>query len=89
MNRYQEALDNVKADRRDVIGSAEDDYIPYTTLDEIKLLQELVDRATPIDPIYKMNSYNYNQPYCGRCHSMVESNSYKYCPYCGQAIDWK
>lgn len=91
MNKYQEALENVKADRQDIVSASANGYIPYTTLDEISLLQELVDKATPKAIIMnKQGEYE-----CPNCHShKVELYNYldwksdylDFCPDCGQAL---
>lgn len=83
MNKYQEALD--KIDKTSIIS----EYYQ----DEVKLIQELVDKATPKKPIF---DYLMNECKCSNCNHIFgyaeeeESNIEKinYCYNCGQAIDW-
>ena len=57
MNKYQEAWNKIKQTTNyDVRAFSDDD-------EEIKLLQELVDRATPMKPIKERNGYII----CGNC----------------------
>lgn len=61
-------------------------------------IKELVDRATPKKPEEKLiDVYCGEIPsekelhyYCQNCNEWVgdEGFKYKYCPNCGQAIDW-
>ncbi len=86
MNKYQEALNNVKRV-----------YIESDHYDEedIRLLQELVDKATPKKPIEKElwhGGIASKCPECGYCltNSMLPCDTqYKFCPDCGQKIDWE
>ena len=87
MNKYQEALNAIKTEPKmqDYYG----DYINFFDKDDedIALLQELVDKATPKKPI---------DSFCPICGSYdIEVNivrigweKQKHCPDCGQAIDW-
>lgn len=84
MNKYQEALDNVKDERQDIIDISADGYIPYTSLKDIKVLQELVDRATP-KKYYQQDEYSPRV--CPVCY--LDIGTYDdFCSHCGQAIDW-
>ena len=80
MNKYQEALDNVWAEW----GTSDRD---------IDILQELVDRATPIKPVeyQELSCVNYLCPICeNKYHDSVNNRKYiKYCPICGQALLWE
>ena len=90
MNKYEEALDEIgmqvnkayidscyeKATKQsmrkveDIVGV------------NIKILKELVDRATPKKPKDIPNSTWVECPNCG------DTKINKFCPNCGQAIDW-
>jgi uncharacterized protein with PIN domain len=85
LNRYQEALNNVKRV-----------YVESDHYDEedINLLQELVDKATPkkvcpkwrtgYDPkLYYPKSFHC--PSCGR--KLRIDQFYKWCPDCNQALE--
>ena len=70
MNKYQEALDWLM-DGNDSCGT------------EWDLLQELVDKATPMKP----TPYIKNIGTCKSCEDSVHRLD-NYCPNCGQKIDW-
>lgn len=85
MNKYQEALNNVKKV-----------YVESDHYDEedIRLLQELVDKATPkkiiprwrtgYDPkLYYPKSFHC--PSCGR--KLRVDQFYKWCPDCNQSLE--
>ncbi len=87
MNNYQEALNNVKRV-----------YVESDHYDEedIRLLQELVDREVPLTPTYK-NTYiehkehyldkDYEMKYhCPKCDSIVYPIGR--CSKCHQNLDW-
>lgn len=54
------------------------------------VLQELVDKATPIKPIKdEPSQIRYVQTYkCPKCGGSFSGTISKYCYHCGQAIDW-
>ena len=98
MNKYQEALNRVKTAPSFIGGT--DLYKTHLNsselfLQDITTLQELVDKTTPkkvsaewrtgYDPkLYYPKSF-----YCPSCSRRLRGNqSYKYCPKCGQALDW-
>ena len=99
-NIYQVALDNAIKD----IEYKYYDFgvdVPKKRLDEIKLLQELVDKEAPM-PVDKKtinvfvgnNSYVESwEGYCLCCKSIVKQSFYEeevnYCSYCGQKLSWK
>lgn len=82
MNKYQEALQELRENTTCV-----SDY------DEaVDLMEELVDKATPMKPIahkVKFNSGSYYYRHnCPTCNEKIDDNiQYKYCD-CGQALDW-
>lgn len=98
---YQKALDNAISD----IEYKHYDFgvdVPKNRLDEIKLLQELVDKNTFRDVVDKKtitifdgtNTYDEGwEGYCPRCKSIVKQSFYEeevnYCSYCGQRLSWK
>ena len=89
MNKYQEAL--LKLGEYTVVLSwSKNQTCSINELNEFKLLQELVDKATPKKPI--ISSYDefgyvdfYEHHYCPNCKNKVDK---AYCPACGQKIDW-
>ena len=102
-NKYQEALDNAV---HDIDYKYHDfgEYIPKERLDEIKLLQELVDKETPKEPIkesmikeFKLEILQCKCPVCkiGKVGQICDNGRKKegigftnYCPICGQKIKW-
>lgn len=84
MNKYEEALENVRAEW----GTSDRD---------IDILEELVDRATPKKLDYEATGYYdgelvYDMAYCPICHHEFEYEindwGCDYCSDCGQALDW-
>lgn len=102
-NKYQEALDNAV---HDIDYKYHDfgEYIPKKRLDEIKLLQKLVDKETPKEPIkepmvkeFKLEILQCKCPVCkiGKVGQICDNSRKKegigftnYCPNCGQKIKW-
>lgn len=102
-NKYQEALDNAV---HDIDYKYHDfgEYIPKERLDEIKLLQELVDKEKPKEPIkepmikeFKIKVFQLKCPVCkiGKVGQICDNGRKKegigftnYCPNCGQKIKW-
>ena len=78
MNKYQKALNNVK---RVYVESEHYDE------EDIRLLQELVDKATPKKPKRNVACDKTNFYYCSKCNTDVYIGM-KYCCECGQALDW-
>lgn len=68
-------------------------YVIYWAAVELKTLRE---KGRPEKPIYEADGYDtegnlvYDTWICPTCetHYEVESDHYKHCPECGQAIDW-
>lgn len=102
-NKYQEALDNAV---HDIDYKYHDfgEYIPKKRLDEIKLLQQLVDKETPKEPIkelmikeFKLEILQCKCPVCkiGKVGQICDNGRKKegigftnYCPICGQKLKW-
>lgn len=93
MNKYQEAFESIS-----------DNKYQYGTDEQWELLQELVDKATPLKPQkeyvqYVVDGTYYSCPCCGYLidkFCIMQDNNYKkiviktssYCSKCGQTIDW-
>lgn len=91
MNKYQEALDDIKS------RQYQDDWDNLCNVfdeddEAISTIQKLLDKATP----KKLNMENMHYICCPNCHSdevefydhdhnVVKLN---YCNRCGQALDW-
>ena len=102
-NKYQEALDNAISDI-DYKYHDFGEYIPKERLDEIKLLQKLVDKEMPKEPIkepmikkFKLEILQCKCPVCkiGKVGQICDNGRKKegigftnYCPNCGQKIKW-
>ena len=93
MNKYQEALANILF----YCGHANyDKYLNPKVFEELKIIQELVDKATPKKVIIRAilycncnngecdNGFIYHCPVCNIC----DVENMNYCPDCGQALDW-
>ena len=94
MNKYQEALNALLSFR--VCESTHNRRLLENNPHAASILKELVDKATPKKPIKKVavieyeNEETVERPYfvCGcENYSQVNRND-RYCPKCGQAIDW-
>lgn len=102
MNKYQKAIEVIDTLLHLMCGEErEDGYKP--TMEEMSksmdLLKELVDKETPKKPEIKelIRKDNYrderNIPrydwWCPNCYlEHMSGNDLKYCPSCGQALDW-
>ena len=75
---YQKALNNAK---RVYVESEHYDE------EDIRILQELVDKATPKKPKRIIAWDKTNFYYCHECNVDVYIGM-KYCCECGQALDW-
>lgn len=96
MNKYQEALENVK----EVAKWQRNIYIRYGYIcgKDIEALEELVDKATPKKPISKaMDGFSKevaSHLVCSGCNKPITNvwskvkHKPRYCHYCGQALDW-
>lgn len=101
MNKYQEALNTISDTltyhmvRKDLELLPSDNEI----YEVMATLRELVERATPKKPEIKelIRKDNYrdgtNIPrydwWCPNCNlEHMSGNDFKYCPSCGQALDW-
>ena len=106
MNKYQEALNNIKIAPSFMGGNIKyqsvlESSIPF--LEDIAILQELVDKETPLKPII----YNTNQFKCPKCKKQIKGKKFIYnmktkrfdiiskikvekiyCPYCSTKLDW-
>lgn len=89
-NKQQETLNKL----RFAVSIAQD--LPYKECNELcDILQKLVDKETPMKPIYENDLVDENivvdtWAYCPKCKEELEHNRWgeKYCSYCGQKLDW-
>lgn len=102
MSKYQEAL-NALCDEDEMYKLAkgfsfDDDYTSEHDYDKAEehcknVIQELIYRATPKEPIERHYEEDGEQPYIkttcpNGCHITLSKKYDKFCPECGQAIDW-
>jgi hypothetical protein len=83
MEKYQKALNTLKTYAQD------NPKVKWVLIHEGNLIQELVDRATPMKTLKGEGVYRFID-YCPKCKKMVDDNyeEDEHCKYCGQAIDW-
>jgi hypothetical protein len=92
--KYQEALNRIAK-----YGNVNNNPILE---DDLKTLQELVDKETPKEPDkiiddFCDDTYEYyfcpncenEVDFCPRCENEVIVLDDTYCPFCGQALKWK
>lgn len=87
MNKYQEALEHIiKCDREDCGMS----YLSDAYRNDLSVLRELVDKATPNKPIKdRPSKIRYVQTYvCPSCRNSFSGEISRFCYHCGQALDW-
>ena len=87
MNKYKEALDNILF----YCGHTNyDKYLNPKVFEELKIIQELVDKATPQKPTkYKTIHHSIEDIILYKCQcGCCLSYAYNFCPKCGQAIKW-
>lgn len=87
MNKYQEALNRIAKYCNVNNGSMLED--------DLKTLQELVDKATPKEPDKVIDTFcddTWEYYFCPNCEKEVECENAvddtPYCPFCGQALKW-
>ena len=78
-NKYQEALNKL----RFAVSIAQD--LPYKECNELcDIIYELVKKETPMKPL-KLSEGDF----CRKCKCEIPENvEAKYCPNCGQKLDW-
>lgn len=90
MNKYQEPFNNIVVEAELMA-----ERCGHKLEEDIKLVQELVDRATPKKPINKTKGDEHIQyencnivicPHCGKRLKLKSKG--KYCDKCGGALDW-
>lgn len=99
MSKYQEALDviNTSDDEKFIKGSRA--YFEKYKLHPVSVIQTLVDKEIPQNPIYKFIKKHYEHMwFCPKCMDKIRTIIYQdveedtgelnYCPECGQKLDW-
>lgn len=85
MNKYQAAFKSIS-----------DNQYQYGSDEDWELMEKLVDKETPMKPNYEGDGYDkdgniiYDTWVCPSCETRyeVDYDEYKYCPNCGQKLDW-
>lgn len=87
MNKYQEALNRIAKYCNVNNGSMFED--------DLKTLQQLVDKETPKEPDKIIDTFcddTWEYYFCPNCEKEVECENAvddtPYCPFCGQALKW-
>lgn len=94
MNKYQEALDYIKS-----IEVCPEECIYVADFDEVNILQELVDKETPIKTSGVETEPGAYYGMCESCGSGIRLGKHYdnekekwikecYCLHCGQKLDW-
>jgi Zn finger protein HypA/HybF involved in hydrogenase expression len=87
MNKYQEALDFIIDHTHPMCETMKD----LEALDfSYNILQELVDKETPMKPKYisLLTNPPKHKVVCSNCHGPYLERVFKFCPNCGHRIDW-
>lgn len=91
MNKYKEALDEIKSIVLDKSGDGylTPKYLQNFYFSSCETLQELVERATPKKLV--ATRHTRRCPSCNRQMSHINNahQNMKFCPNCGQALDWR
>ena len=91
MNKYKEALDEIKSIVLDKSGDGyrTPKYLQNFYFSSCETLQELVERATPKKLV--ATRHTKRCPSCNRYMSDIKNahKNIKFCPSCGQALDWR
>lgn len=93
MNKYQRALDYLDEAFKVITQQFTNDIskvkIYKAERKAIKTLQELVDKATPKEPI-EDTTHPIGTYYCPNCQKEFDMLQWhdEYCSICGQRIDW-
>lgn len=90
-NKYQEALDNAISDIEYCYNDSFEE-IPEKRLKEVELLQQLVDKETPIKVKKRLKAISpIHDTVMGTCLNCGEEElkvNCNYCPNCGQKLKW-
>lgn len=90
MNKYLEALNRL---RNETIPSP---FCEQHNDRDFDIVQELVDKQTPLTVNYISDGYADGYPVydtaicpnCTRIFEVFDEEHYKYCPTCGQHLNW-
>ena len=99
MNKYQESLDDLEfkaIQYENTLKGYEWDDCAIEVQNDFEALQELVDRAIPKKLDYEGDGYwdgelVHDTAICRNCERRFEvdhDEHSKFCPSCGQALDW-
>lgn len=80
---------------QDVLDGEEPDNTEKAIFEECEVILNALEKRIPKNPYYEGDGYwdgklvydTWICPNCGKDYE-VDYDNYKYCPECGQAIDW-
>ena len=84
MNKYQEAYNWIE-------GCVYSVFNFNTKIEELFTIKELVKKETPIQVIvnwFGQDDEDYYSYFCPMCNNDLYGEEEKYCPNCGQKLDW-
>ena len=87
MNKYDRALKDIY---KEAYPNASENWCAESLNDNVLLLKELVERATPKKPaLHIIDDTEWLMcPICTWDTKDSEGLEHNYCPGCGQALDW-
>lgn len=99
MSKYQESLDDLEfkaIQHENTLKGSEWDDCAVEVQNDVEAIQELVDRAIPKKLDYEGDGYwngelAYDTAICRNCERRFEvdyDEHSRFCPNCGQALDW-
>lgn len=76
LRKYQRALDNLA--------------LHSIRSEDVETIQELIDKETPMKPrhISLLTNPPQHRTWCNNCYGVHLERAFKFCPSCGQRIDW-
>ena len=86
MSKYQEALDYINKSICTLLAlqGIQDEQV----IKNLHILQELVDKETPIKPYFlNYGGYKIGNWHCSECEGIINTSD-MYCKHCGQRLDW-
>lgn len=92
MNKYQESFNNIVIEAELMAEKCN-----HKLEKDIKNIQELIDKATSTKPDFEGDGFDkdgniiYDTWICPCCETRyeVDYHDYKYCPNCGQKLEWE
>ena len=86
-NKYQEAFDYFFMPRLVVVPRNQGKRDEFGRNKD--LLQELVDKETPMKVIFESNGSPIKSARCPKCNGLIHFGFETYCCYCGTKLSWE